>query len=317
LSSRRGGSATEGGDLARRYAVLDVFTDRALAGNPLAVVLDSEGLDDVAMQTIASEFGLPETVFVLPPPRPGISARVRIFTPTKELPFAGHPTVGTAVLLATDRLAGIDRETDAVVVLAEEVGNVRCGVMIVPGGTGHAVFDMPRLPEEKPVHGDIGLAASALGLDRSDIGFENYVMSAFSAGGPAFLFLPIANLDAMRRIKRDMSLWGPGFGDPSINVYAFTHECVHRDGDFHARMFGPELGIGEDPATGAAVAAFAGVVMRFDGASDGDRMLIVEQGYEMGRPSRIELEITVEKARLTGGRIGGSAVIVARGELYV
>jgi len=303
--------------LARRYAVLDVFTETALAGNPLAVVLDSDGLDDAMMQKIAAEFGLPETVFVAPPPRAGISARVRIFTPARELPFAGHPTIGTAVLLATDRVAGVGRETDAVVVLAEDVGNVRCGVVVVPGGIGRAIFDMPRLPEQKPVRGDVGLAASALGLDRRDIGFENYVMSSFSAGGPQFLFLPIASLDAMRRMKPDLGLWEAGFGDPGINVYAFTHECVHRDGDFHARMFGPELGIGEDPATGAAVAAFAGVVMRFDGASDGERKLVIEQGYEMGRPSRIELEISVEKGRLTGGRIGGTAVIVARGELMV
>jgi trans-2,3-dihydro-3-hydroxyanthranilate isomerase len=303
--------------LSRRYAVLDVFTDRPLAGNPLAVVLDADGLDDAAMQKIAAEFGLPETVFVLPPPRPGVSARVRIFTPVRELPFAGHPTVGTAVLLATDRLAGIDRETDAVVVLAEEVGNVRCGCVIVPGGAGRAVFDMPRLPEERPVHADVGLAASALGIDRRDIGFENHVLSAFGAGGPQFLFVPIKSRDAMGRVKLDPALWAAAFGDAGINVYLYSRECVNHDGDFHARMFAPGLGISEDPATGAAAAAFAGVVMRFDGASDGERTLIIEQGYEMGRPSRIELELTVEKGRLTGGRIGGSAVIVARGELFL
>jgi trans-2,3-dihydro-3-hydroxyanthranilate isomerase len=303
--------------LARRYAVLDVFTDRPLAGNPLAVILDAEGLDDRAMQAIAAEFALSETVFVLPPTRPGISARIRIFTPSSELAFAGHPTIGTAVLLATERLAGIDRETDAVVVLAENVGNVRCGCVIVPGGVGRAVFDMPRLPEERPVHADVGLTASVLGIDRRDIGFENHVLSAFGAGGPNFLFVPIASLDAMARIKLDVGLWGTAFGDPDLNLYLYSRECVNHHGDFHARMFAPGLGISEDPATGAAAAAFAGVVMRFDGASDGERTIIIEQGHEMGRPSRIELEITVEKGRLVGGRIGGSAVIVARGELYL
>jgi trans-2,3-dihydro-3-hydroxyanthranilate isomerase len=269
------------------------------------------------MQAIAAEFNLSETVFVAPPPRPGVSAAVRIFTPAKELPFAGHPTIGTAVLLATDRLAGMEEKADAVVVLAEEVGLVRCGVVVTPGGPGKAVFDLPRLPEERPLHADVGLAASALGLDRRDIGFENHVMSSFTAGGAPFVFVPLASRDAARRIRRDMGLWEAGFGDPKANVYVYTRDCVHADGDFHARMFGPDLGIGEDPATGGAAAAFAGVVMRFDGSPDGERPLVLEQGYEMGRPSRIELELTVEKGRLSGGRIGGEAVIVARGELHL
>jgi trans-2,3-dihydro-3-hydroxyanthranilate isomerase len=300
----------------RRYAILDVFTDRALAGNPLAVVLDSEGLDTARMQAIAGEFNLSETVFVLPPPRPGVSASVRIFTPAVELPFAGHPTVGTAVLLAAERLDGVSRETDAMVVLEEKIGIVRCGVVISPGKPGKAVFDLPKLPEEKPFHGDVGLAASALGLDRSDIGFENHVPSVFGVGHP-FVFVPIRSRDAMGRIRRDMSLWEGAFGAPGVNIFVYTRECVHQDGDFHARMFAPDLGIGEDPATGSAVASFAGVVMRFDGSTEGDRRMVIEQGYEMGRPSRLELEITVEKGKLAGGRIGGHAVIVARGELML
>ncbi|BBE74589.1 PhzF family phenazine biosynthesis protein [Oharaeibacter diazotrophicus] len=300
--------------MPRRYAVLDVFTDRPLAGNPLAVVLDGDGLEPARMQAIAAEFNLSETVFVLPPSRPGVSAKVRIFTPAKELPFAGHPTVGTAVLLATDRLDGVTRETDAMVVLEEEIGIVRCGAVIAPGRAGRAVFDLPKLPEEKPFHGDVGLAASALGLDRGDIGFENHVPSVFGVGHP-FVFVPIRDRAAMARIRRDMTVWAGAFGAPGINIFVYTRDCAHQDGDFHARMFAPELGIGEDPATGSAAASFAGVVMRFDGSPEGERRLILEQGYEMGRPSRIELEITVEKGRLAGARIGGAAVIVARGEL--
>jgi trans-2,3-dihydro-3-hydroxyanthranilate isomerase len=303
--------------LARDYAILDVFTDVALAGNPLAVVQDGTGLDTAAMQRIAREFNLSETVFVLPPERPGISAAVRIFTPTRELPFAGHPTIGTAVLLATDKLADMPGETDAVVVLAEQVGTVRCGVVLTPGGPGRAIFDIPKLPEARPIEVDTGLVASALGVDRGDIGFENHVVSCFFSGGPTFVMVPFADRAAMRRIRPDFALWATAFGGPELDVYAYTRDCVHADGDFHARMFAPDLGIGEDPATGSAAAAFAGVVLRFDGAPDGERRLILEQGYEMGRPSRIELEITVERGRLTGGRIGGAAVIVARGQLFV
>ena len=221
------------------------------------------------------------------------------------------------MLIATDRLDGVDRETDAMVVLEETVGPVRCGVVITPGEPGLAVFDLPKLPEQATFEGDIGLAASALGLDRQDLGFENHVPTVFSAGGAGFVFLPCRNLDAMSRISRNPSAWAGGFGSATMNVYAYTRECVHKDGSFHARMFAPDLGIGEDPATGSAAAAFAGVVMRFDGASDGEHHVVIEQGFEMGRPSRIDLELIVERGRLTGGRIGGQAVIVARGELMI
>nr|WP_181702635.1 PhzF family phenazine biosynthesis protein [Chthonobacter albigriseus] len=302
--------------MARRYVILDVFTERALAGNPLAVVLESDGLDAAAMQKIAAEFNLSETVFVSPPPRPGLTAAVRIFTPARELPFAGHPTVGTAVLLAAERLDGIARETDAVVVLQEEIGIVRCGVVLAPNRPGRAVFDIPKLPEELPFHGDVGLAASALGIDRQDIGFENHVPTVYSAGAP-FVFVPVRDRSAIAAIELQTSNWEAGFGSKKMNVFVYTRDCANADGDFHARMFAPELGIAEDPATGSAAAAFAGAVMRFDGSSDGERRLIIEQGYEMGRPSRIELELVVEKGRLHGARIGGHAVVVARGELMI
>lgn len=303
--------------MARRYAILDVFTGEALAGNPLAVVLDSEGLDTGTMQAIAKEFNLSETVFVEPPPRPGISARIRIFTPAQELAFAGHPTVGTAVLLAHERLQGVERETDAMVVLGEQVGVVRCGVVIRPNQTGRAVFDLPKLPEELAFHGDVGLAASALGLNRGDIGFENHLPSCFNSGGPVFVFLPLAGLDAMRRIRVDKSVWAGAFGASELNAFVYTREVVNKANQFHARMFAPDLGIGEDPATGAAVSAFSAVIRRFDRPADGVHSFLIEQGYEMGRPSLIELEIIIEKGRLAGGRIGGQAVIVGRGELLV
>jgi trans-2,3-dihydro-3-hydroxyanthranilate isomerase len=303
--------------VARRYAILDVFTGQALQGNQLAVVLDAEGLDGTAMQSIAREFNLSETVFVEPPSRPGVSARIRIFTPGRELAFAGHPTVGTAVLLAHERLQGVARETDAMVVLEEGVGLVRCGVVISPNLTGKAVFDLPKLPEELAFHGDVGLAASALGLNRGDIGFENHQPSIFNSGGPLFAFVPLSGLDAMRRIRIDKSVWAGAFGGPELNVFCYTREVVNKANQFHARMFAPDLGISEDPATGAAASAFSAVIRRFDRPADGVMSFLIEQGFEMGRPSLIELEIIIDKGKLTGGRIGGQAVIVARGELLV
>lgn len=137
--------------MGRRYFILDVFTNQALAGNPLAVVLDGEGLSDTRMQAIAREFNLSETVFVLPPESPTHSAKLRIFTPAKELPFAGHPTVGTAILLARERFGEIEEDQNAMVVLEEAIGKVRCGVVLKPAQRAlpSSMFPGSRAP---PIH---------------------------------------------------------------------------------------------------------------------------------------------------------------------
>lgn len=302
----------------RRYIVLDVFTDQPLAGNPLAVVLDGADLSDERMQAIALEFNLSETVFVLPPERPGHSARVRIFTPATELPFAGHPTVGAAIAVAEVQFGAIDEEADAVVVLEENVGPVRCAVVVRPGGRGRAVFDLPKLPEPLgfDVHKD--LVAAAVGLEPSEVGFENHVPCAFSAGVP-YTFVPVRDLAAAARVRLDPKAAASVFGSTGTRgFYVYTRETEYIANDFHARMLtAPALGIREDPATGSAAAAFAGVLMRFDGARDGEHPHIIEQGYEMGRPSHILLELLVAGGRLSGARIAGEAVVIARGVLMV
>jgi trans-2,3-dihydro-3-hydroxyanthranilate isomerase len=298
--------------MPRSYAILDVFTQQPLAGNPLAVVRDGSGLDDAAMQRIAAEFNLSETVFLLPPARPGHSAAARIFTPARELPFAGHPTVGTAVLLATDRAAGADFE--AVVVLEETVGPVRCGVQLKSGRPGYAEFDVPKKPAPVGVTLDRDLIAAALGILPQQIGFENHVPTAYEAGVP-FVFVPVADLDAIAEAAPVMEMWPAAFPAAAPSAFLYCRECALHDSAFHARMFAPRLGIHEDPATGAAVAAFAGAVFRFDAPREGRHALTIEQGYEMGRPSQIALELEVENGALHGVRIGGYAVILAEGEL--
>ena len=306
--------------MARRYAVLDVFTTSALEGNPLAVVLDSDGLDGQRMQAIAREFGLPETVFVLPPTNPAHSAKVRIFTPGRELAFAGHPTVGTAVLLAAQRFGAVDRELDAVVVLEEQVGIVRCGVKLSPNATAYAEFDVPRLSEplvEKL--GSKGAIADALSLRPADIGFENHVPSVWTCGSP-FVYVPVAGLEAIRRAAAVPALWDVAFGSMAktgVGAYLYTRETLFRENTFHARMFAPASGITEDPATGAAVAAFAGLVNHFDDLPNGEHTYRIEQGFEMGRPSLIDLEVEVESGKLTASRIGGHAVRIAEGAIEV
>ncbi|MCB1500843.1 MAG: PhzF family phenazine biosynthesis protein [Bauldia sp.] len=301
--------------MSRRYAILDVFTDSPLAGNQLAVVLDSEGLDQGAMQAIAKEFNLTETVFVRSAAKPMHSAAIRIFTPTRELPFAGHPTVGTAVLLGLDRAAAGLGDGPMVLVLEEEVGPVRCGVTPVSNRTGHAIFDLPRLPAERDPAPAREALAAALNLIPGEIGFENHLPCIFDAGLP-FVFVPVRDLDATARARVNPAAWQEAFGERG-SAYVYCREVSDRDHHFHARMFAPALGIDEDPATGGAVAALAGVIARFDQPPGGTHRYVIEQGFEMGRPSLIRLEIDMEGGEVAEGRIGGDAVVVARGTLEV
>lgn len=298
---------------ARRYATLDVFTDSALAGNPLAVVLDAEGLDDSAMQAIAREFNLSETVFVLPPAEARHRARLRIFTPAQELAFAGHPTVGTAVLLALgDRRAEI---ADAVAFgLEEQVGVVPC-VVETGEGRGRARFRLPRLPESWGEEPDATALAVALGLSPSEIGFARHRPSRYSAGTP-FHLVPVQGLDALARARTSAEALNQALGQ-GAKVFLYTGETGETGHSFRARMFAPGAGIAEDPATGGAVAAFAGALMQFEPLGSGTHDLTIAQGVEMGRPSEIALQLTIEDGALRAAEIGGGAVLVSEGVLHL
>jgi trans-2,3-dihydro-3-hydroxyanthranilate isomerase len=288
--------------MRRRFATLDVFTDRRFAGNPLAVVLDTEALDAAAMQAIAREFNHPETVFVFAPADPAHRARVRIFTPARELPFAGHPTVGTAVLLGTRDGGGRD------IVLEEGIGAVRC-TLESNGGVAGARFAITQLPTEVGAPADDAAIAAALSLAPSDIGEGR--PARWSAGLP-FTFVPIASLAAMARCRPDLAKFDAAFGAGGA-AYAFCNETAEPGHHFHARMFAPGMGVPEDPATGSAAAAFAGVLARR--LRDGTHAFVIEQGYEMGRPSLIRLTAEVAAGRLVSASIGGNAVIVTEGTM--
>lgn len=296
----------------RRYQIFDVFTERPLAGNPLAVVLDAEGLDNAAMQKIAGEINLSETVFVLPADNPAHSARVRIFTPKVELPFAGHPIVGAAICLARERFSGLGQQ-QAVVVLEGGVGPIRCGVKL-DGNAGLAEFDVPKLPVRVGEAKSKGLVAAALGLAPAEIGFENHAPTVWSCGNP-FDFVPVRNMAVLARAACNRGAWAPAFVTGAAFLY--TRETEGHDHSFRARMFAPTFGIEEDPATGSAVAAFSGAVLHFDAPPDGVHNAVIEQGFEMGRPSLIRLEMTVSGGALTLARIGGHAVLVMSGTLSV
>ena len=297
--------------MRRQYYTLDVFTDTALAGNPLAVVLDAEGLSDARMQAIAREFNLAETVFVRAPRNAINTASLRIFTPGRELPFAGHPTIGTAVLLAHLRAPALLKREDLRIVVEEEVGEIICVARHRKGQAMAAYFTLPRLPAPAGKPPSTKSLAEGLGLKPADIGFGDHRPTVFSAGAP-FCFVPIRNLEAMARATPIRTLWGEN-GEPAVFLY--TKEVVSEAASFHARMFASGWGIVEDPATGGAAAAFAGVIMKFEPPADGDTMFVIEQGLEMDRPSVISLGLVVERAALVSATIGGAAVFVAQGTI--
>ena len=299
------------------YHTLDVFTETRFAGNPLAVVHGADALSGAQMQAVAREFNLSETVFVLRPERPAHSARVRIFTPTVELPFAGHPTVGTAALLAELRQGETTSEQEAIVVLEEAIGTVRVGVRLKPGVAAFAEFDAPKLPEETGGLPAPERLAAALGLIPSEIGFANYKPLAASAG-TAFAFVPVATLAAMARARPMQPQFEQIFSGPvPPGAFLYCRETLHTTSSFHARMFAPAMGMAEDPATGSAAAAFAAVIRKFDTPPDGMHRWVIEQGFEMGRPSLIALSMLVGRGKLEAVRIGGHAVRVSAGTIEV
>jgi trans-2,3-dihydro-3-hydroxyanthranilate isomerase len=294
------------------FVTYDVFTDTPFAGNPLAVVFEADALSDAQMQSIAREFNLSETVFVCAAKNPLHAADIRIFTPGKELPFAGHPTIGAAIAIAELR-HGRAAPLDVLIVLREKVGPVRCAVKIASDGASFAEFDAPRLSAETgPGPSEVSVAA-ALGLTPADIGFDRHIPTFYSAGVP-FAFAPIASLAALGRAKANAAMLS-AMGAGEIFLYARAEP--DQDHTFRARMFAPEFGIPEDPATGSAAAAFAGIAARFEKLPEGWTTLPILQGVEMGRPSLIGLEVEMTEGALTGARIAGKAVKMSEGTLFV
>lgn len=305
--------------MARRYAIYDVFTARPLEGNPLAVVFDGDGLSTTAMQAIAVEFNLSETVFILKPENPAHAARLRIFTPGHELPFAGHPTVGAAVALAEMSRGDEGEDYDLVQVLEENVGPVRCAVRARASAATFAEFDLPRKSVQLAAKFDRQAIADALSLKATQIGFENHVPSFWSAGVP-FVTVPVHDLAAAGAVDFDASLWEqltPMAEGRLAGAYLYCRGGINHMARFHARMFSPAMGIGEDPATGSAAAALSGAIHHFDRLIDGHHPFLIEQGVEMCRPSLLHLHVDVGGGEITAARIGGQAVRIAAGELYL
>lgn len=289
------------------YLILDVFTDRALAGNPLAVVLKADGLLDGEMQAIAKEFNLSETVFIQKPTTGRNSAAVRIFTPHEELPFAGHPTVGAAVVL------GMQQKVSALRI-EEKVGIVTAIYEKRGRRSGEARFTLPKLPARLATLSDQLGIAQALGIDVEDIGCEGYRPAVFSAG-VTFHLVPVRNAAVLRKIRINRQIWDHVFSHDHNSAYVFTVTPDEPDNDLGARMFG--MGVGEDPGTGAAAAALIGLLAEQAPLATGQFEFRLRQGVEMGRSCQISLQLRKEDDRLVHGAIGGQAVIVGEGVLDI
>jgi trans-2,3-dihydro-3-hydroxyanthranilate isomerase len=291
-----------------RYHTCDVFTDRVFCGNPLAVLPDARGLAEAQMLAVAREFNYSETTFVLPPDDPRHAARVRIFTPGGELPFAGHPTIGTAFVLATLGAIGADASH---VVFEEGVGPVPVAIFRDDRGrVTHCRLTAARLPEP----GSPPPAAAALARMLSLAGSEVRSGAACWSCGVPFLVVPVASVDALARCRLDLPVWREllaGYDTQKVYPVARTGDLAWR-----VRMFAPGLGVAEDPATGSAAASFAGwVAAQEREPRDGTLAVTLEQGIEMGRPSTLHLELDRVGGALTAVRVGGAAVMVAEGTL--
>ncbi len=298
------------------FHTCDVFTDSVFGGNPLAVFPDGRGLDDGQMQRIAREFNLSETVFVLPPEDAAHTRRLRIFTPVGEVPFAGHPTVGTAhVLAAIGEVALSGEETR--IVFEEGVGPVPVTIRAEGGAPVFAQLTAAQPPEVGPPPPADDVIAAALGLEAADLGAGDMAVQVVSCGMP-FLFVPLQEVAALGRIVVDTGRWHAAFADyVSSLLFVFAMGGERPGSDISARMFAPLWGIPEDPATGAAATALGGYLALRDPRGDARLAWTVEQGFAMGRPSIIEVEADKRDGQVVEIRVGGASVMVSEGDFDV
>jgi trans-2,3-dihydro-3-hydroxyanthranilate isomerase len=299
-----------------KFHTLDVFTTRKFAGNPLAVVLNADDLTTDQMQTITKEFNLSETTFVMKPENPANTAKVRIFFPGGEMPFAGHPTLGTAVLLAELKSKpGCTISTEIRLELKAGLTPVKitriadhcAGVFTAPVIPFHVKMKLPSIDD----------TARALNLEPQDIGFEGHGL-AMLQGGPSFFYVPVKTRAALEKSMVRQPYWSEilaPLGGSTDAAYIYTRGGDGANTSFRARMYAPGGGIIEDPATGSATALLAAQLLNAENLKDGTHIWNLEQGYEMGRPSDLRLEADVNSAKLVSVRVGGSAVRMMSGEI--
>ncbi len=310
-----GGAPNDGAPLFVHYFTLDVFTDRRFGGNPLAVILDARGLTDAEMLQVTREFNYSESTFVLPPETDGTTKRVRIFTPGGEVPFAGHPTVGTAIALVFS--GDVPATGDSVpVVLGENVGPVPVTVRLRDGVPEWAQLSVAQMPtEELPL--DRAVVCEVLGLQLSDMLPQDTHAPRVTSCGLPFLMVPVASRDAVERARVQAGPFEQHFQGTSADMMmVFTPISDTPGVDIHCRVFCPGVSVPEDPATGSATAALGGFLAART-PRNGTLRWTTQQGVEMGRPSRLEIEVDKHDGEITAVRVAGSAVLMSEGRLRV
>ncbi len=297
------------------YHTVDVFTSTRFGGGPLAVLPDARGLSPQEMHAIAREFNYSESTFVLPPENPEQTYRVRIFTPGGEVPFAGHPTLGTVHVLAA--MGAIPEGTERVI-LGENVGPVPVKIQWADGRPSFTQLAVAKLPEILPVLPTREALAAMLSLDPEDLLEEGDVRSQALSCGLPFTFIPLRGLDAVRRARLTKDLWEKALSRSEAHlVFVFAMEAEDACHQVRARMFAPGLSVPEDPACGSGCAALGGYLGMRDATADGTLQWTIEQGYEMGRPSLLHVECDKLGGVITGIRVGGSSVLVCEGVIHL
>lgn len=296
--------------MQRRYITVDVFTDRAFGGNPLAVVLDAGGLSTAQMQAVALEFNYSETTFVLPPQSPANDAQVRIFTVGYEIPFAGHPNVGTAFVLA--KLAA---KPPARLRFEEKAGLVPVEILMAQDRVMGAELTAPQ-PLERLSQISVEQAAWCLSLSATEVKTDRHRPQIISVGLP-FLAVELASREALRRARPDAAAFAKTFPcDDSDAVYFYTRDVPadEKPCNLQARMFHPGAsGLSEDPATGSATAAVAALLADLDPLRDGELKLRIGQGVDMGRPSLLLTRVRKQNGAVVSAHVGGSCVQMLEG----
>lgn len=297
-----------------RYFTADVFTDQKFGGNQLAVFPDASGIPAELMAPIAREFNYSETTFVLPPDDPNHTAKVRIFTPGGELPFAGHPTVGTAFVLANAGAIPLT-SSETRIVFEEGVGPVPVVIRAKAGRPDFIQLSAAMLPQVEGAPATPDVLAEMISLSPSDLAGGTMTPEIVSCGTP-YLFVPLRNREAVARARIKADRYEPIARNPAAEkVFVFAVDAEHPGHDIRARMFAPSIGVPEDPATGSACVTLAGYLAARDSRRDGTLRWVVEQGFEMGRPSILEIEADKSNGRITAVRVGGRSVLVSEGTM--
>ncbi len=302
------------------FHTADVFTDKLHGGNPLAVIPDAKGLSDEQMAAITREFNYSESVFVLPPENSANARRLRIFTPGRELPFAGHPTVGTAFVLAT--IGEIPLSGDETKIIFEEgVGPVPVTIRSRNEIPFFSQLTAAKLPEVGDPPPPIETLAQVLSLEPSDLLANDLIEPEAVSCGIPFLFVPLQSADVLSRIKLNQQRWEASLKNywaPEVFVFAADNwNGIFEGGHIRARMFAPGVGVTEDPATGSACAALAGFLGFRSEQRSGTLRWTIDQGVEMGRPSRLDAEVDLERGQVREIRVGGGSVLASSGVLHL